>query len=154
MDKVIESAVRLYHERTTQALNCEEDLAICRDVMPDDTYYWLDHEINASCTFMSMDEVKSILRKFAIKGVMIKDFNKDSTNLRWKLQGVKTTISFIPHWLVGTEAEAKGATCRLVKVSTRNIQSDQYKLICDGKEDVQDYFKDTVISEEAISESE
>lgn len=154
MDKVIETAIRTHHERMAQALACETDIAICREVMPADTYFWLDNEINASCTFNSMDEVKEVLRKFAQKGIMIHKFNNSDTNLRWQLKGVNTTISFTPHWLYGEEAKEKGATCRLVKVSTKMVQSDQYKLICDDKEDVTDYFKDTVISEEAITESE
>ena len=33
MDKVIETAIRTYHERTVQAFACETDIAICRGAL-------------------------------------------------------------------------------------------------------------------------
>ena len=147
LDPVIESAVKLYHERTSQAFACAEDLEICRTILPEDTYYWLDNEINSSATFKSIDEVKDILREFAKVGIMIYHFHKSESNPAWTLQGKKVRIRLNPHWLVGDEAKAQGASCRLVLVDTQMIESKKYKLICDDK-DLEDYYHDTVIRTE------
>ena len=133
MDKLIREKIKDLKAKIVQTRTLDEDLKICQSVMPEDTYYWLDYEVNVSWAVKSIDEVKEVLKKFAKKGIMLDYFQESDTNPKWKLKGKKAGIRLSPDW--SRDEETQGATCRLVKVGEKTETYPIYKLMCDPSVD-------------------
>jgi hypothetical protein len=125
---MIEDKIEELKLKIAQAENANEDLLIAESIMPKDTYYWIDYEVNVNWAVKSMDEVKAVLKAFAQKGIMLDRFLESEVDPIWKLKGKNTIIRLSPEW---AREGAEGATCRLVKVGEEMIKQNKYKLVCD-----------------------
>jgi hypothetical protein len=118
-------------EKIKKYKTTNEDVKLVKSIFPK-MEVWIDHEVNCSFKVNSMDEVKSVLKKFAEHGIMLENFNKSETSPVWYLKGRKVIIRLQPIW---PEENQQGATCRLVQVGVETCTYPKYKLVCDGKEE-------------------
>jgi hypothetical protein len=128
MNTIVEERIKDLQARIDQTLQLDEDISLVWEVMPD-VHIWLDYEVNVNWACKSIDDVKSILREFAKKEVMLKEFVPSNTQPRWVLKGINSTINLQPHW-----DTSEGSSCRLVQIGVTTSKHPRYKLMCDGKE--------------------
>ena len=132
-DKTVNEKIGQLKTGIKNARECDEDVKLARTILPEDTYFWVDYEVNASFKAKSFDEIKDYLGRFAKIGVMLDRYVKSESAPIWYLKGRKVSIRLLPQWLMEGEAKAQGASCHLVKVGEAVSTYTKYKLICDGK---------------------
>lgn len=131
--KEIKSSMDYYRDKIKGVARCNEDFKIATKLMPKGTYITVDWEVNVYFPVKSMDEVKAVLKRFAENGIMLDRFVESETNPCWYLKGSKVNIRLKPEFYKESEAEAQGATCRLVKIGEKTETYPQFKLVCDNK---------------------
>jgi hypothetical protein len=137
MDEAIVRKIEVLERQIEQAKACDDDLKLCREIMPSDATLWIDHEVNVVWHTDSMDDVKAVLRSFAQRGIMLDHVSK-TDKPEWQLKGMNVGIRLVPDWSIQDEKEEKseGKSCRLVKVDEKTYTYPVYKLVCDDKEAV------------------
>ena len=128
MHNLIKQKIKDIAEQVKSTKLLEEDILLAERLAPDKRV-WIDCDVNVSWPAKSMDEVKSLLRVFAKEGIMLSSVNSKTAPTIWRLEGKNCSICLIPGW-----STSEGASCRLVEVERKMVETPVYKLVCDGKE--------------------
>jgi hypothetical protein len=144
MNKLVQERIDDLLHIIEKVKKTSDDADLVQWLMPD-ANIWLDHEVNVSWAVKSIEEVKTVLRDFAELGIMLARFVQSEQNPQWQLNGINTKILLTPSW--STNAEN---TCRLVQTGVSTYPT--YKLVCEGKENINDAAQDGQQQESAVQE--
>jgi hypothetical protein len=137
MHKLIETKVTSFQNQIAQVIKMEDDIKLVETLLPD-AHISIDYEVNVQLYVKSIDEVKEVLRLFASNGHLLKEFVKAENILIWRLNGINFPICLIVHFPEEGSEEAEGATCVRVKVDEVTRVEPVYKIICHGKDALED----------------
>ena len=129
MHEIVEEKVNYLQDQITATIKLNEDVELVEKLMPE-AGIWLDGEVNVDWAVKGIEDVKAVLRKFALEGILLDLFNEHPSSPTWYLKGVGGKIRLSPTW---TNEHTEGATCRLVKTGESTYSYPTYKLVCKDK---------------------
>jgi|GEM_PF-6942695 len=136
MHKLIEQKLKEYQEIIERTMSMEDDILEVERIMPNADIF-IDYEVNINLRVKSMDEVKEALRLFASEGHLLDSYTYSDSLPLWRLHGKNVPIVLIVYFPFEGEEEAKGATCRRVKIGEDTAPRPIYKIVCDKPEDLE-----------------